>query len=135
MSRVLEDVCVDPGVLDKRVLVIQSEFYGALAAMKRQGNTLSAVMRDAWDKGDLRTIVKNSPAKATDAHLSIIANITRDELLRGMLVDDFDAWEKYLTDNKVNFAPRRTRPDGALQLYVIDPDGHYVELCTSPPSK
>jgi lactoylglutathione lyase len=49
-----------------------------------------------------------------------------------LLVDDFDAWEKYLTDRNVNFAPRRTRPDGALQLYVIDPDGHYVELCTLP---
>ena len=47
-----------------------------------------------------------------------------------LLVDDFDAWEKY---RQVNFAPRRLRPDGALQLYVIDPDGHYVELCTMPP--
>jgi lactoylglutathione lyase len=50
-----------------------------------------------------------------------------------LLVDDFDAWERYLIDNNVRFAPRRTRPDGALQLYVIDPDGHYVELCTLPP--
>ena len=50
-----------------------------------------------------------------------------------LLVDDFEEWERYLMDNKVNFAPRRTRPDGALQLYVIDPDGHYVELCTLPP--
>jgi catechol 2,3-dioxygenase-like lactoylglutathione lyase family enzyme len=50
-----------------------------------------------------------------------------------LMVDDFDAWEKYLVDNKVNFAPRRVRPDGALQLYVIDPDGHYIELCTAPP--
>jgi lactoylglutathione lyase len=49
-----------------------------------------------------------------------------------LLVDDFDAWEKYLTERQVRFAPRRTRPDGALQLYVIDPDGHYVELCTPP---
>ena len=51
-----------------------------------------------------------------------------------LLVDDFDAWEKYLTERQVNFAPRRLRPDGALQLYVIDPDGYYVELCTLPPS-
>jgi lactoylglutathione lyase len=49
-----------------------------------------------------------------------------------LLVDDFDAWERYLTERQVNFAPRRTRPDGALQLYVIDPDGHYIELCTLP---
>ncbi len=51
-----------------------------------------------------------------------------------LLVDDFDAWEKYLTENNVKFAPRRMRPDGALQLYVIDPDGYYVELCTLPPT-
>jgi lactoylglutathione lyase len=51
-----------------------------------------------------------------------------------LMVDDFDAWEKYVIENKVNYAPRRTRPDGALQLYVIDPDGHYIELCTAPPA-
>jgi len=30
----------DPGVADKRLLVRQSEFFGALQAMRRQGNTL-----------------------------------------------------------------------------------------------
>ena len=49
-----------------------------------------------------------------------------------LLVDDFDAWERRLTDLGVKFVPRRTRPDGALQLFIIDPDGHYVELCTPP---
>jgi lactoylglutathione lyase len=49
-----------------------------------------------------------------------------------LLVDDFDAWEQRLTKLSVPFAPRRTRPDGALQLFIIDPDGHYVELCTPP---
>jgi catechol 2,3-dioxygenase-like lactoylglutathione lyase family enzyme len=49
-----------------------------------------------------------------------------------LLVDDFDAWERRLTDLGVHFVPRRTRPDGALQLFIIDPDGHYVELCTPP---
>ena len=49
-----------------------------------------------------------------------------------LLVDDFDAWERRLTASGVNMAPRRLRPDGAWQLYAIDPDGHYVELCTLP---
>jgi catechol 2,3-dioxygenase-like lactoylglutathione lyase family enzyme len=49
-----------------------------------------------------------------------------------LLVDDFDAWENYLVEKQVKFAPRRLRPDGALQLYVIDPDGYYVEFCTLP---
>jgi lactoylglutathione lyase len=73
-----------------------------------------------------------------DQELHLIGERTREVVShnRGnhfaLLVDDFDAWEKYLIDNKVEMAPRRTRPDGALQMYVIDPDGHYVELCTLP---
>ena len=49
-------------------------------------------------------------------------------------VADFEGWERYLTEHGVRFDPRRTRPDGALQLYVIDPDGHYIEICTAPPT-
>ena len=52
--------------------------------MTREGNTLSAVIRQAWDEGDLRTAVKNSPNSATEAHISIIAHVTRDEV-RGEL--------------------------------------------------
>jgi hypothetical protein len=85
-----EDVCVDAGVSDKRLLVRQSEFYGALQAMRRQGNTLSPTMRDAWDRGNLNTMTKNNQARATAAHISIIANITREELLRGMTSEEAD---------------------------------------------
>ena len=49
-----------------------------------------------------------------------------------LAVDDFEAWERHLVACRANFVPRRVRPDGALQLYVIDPDGHYVELCKLP---
>jgi hypothetical protein len=84
------DVQIDAGVKDKRLLVRQSEFFGALQVMRRQGNTLSPVIRDAWDRGELNSMVKNSPARATGAHISIIGNITKEELLRGMLRDDAD---------------------------------------------
>jgi catechol 2,3-dioxygenase-like lactoylglutathione lyase family enzyme len=49
-----------------------------------------------------------------------------------LMVDDLDAWERHLTECGARFVPRRTRPDGAFQIFVIDPDGHYVELCTPP---
>ena len=73
-----------------------------------------------------------------DQELHLIGERTREVIShnRGnhfaLLVDDFDAWERHLTACGANIAPRRIRPDGALQLYVIDPDGHYVELCTLP---
>jgi DNA-binding transcriptional ArsR family regulator len=77
-----EDVLVDPGVEDKRLLVVEGEFATALRVLGREGNILSAAVRNAWDTGDLRTLTKNSPAKATGAHISIIGHVTRDELLR-----------------------------------------------------
>jgi lactoylglutathione lyase len=50
-----------------------------------------------------------------------------------MMVDDMDAWENYFQGNEIPYLPRRRRPDGAFQIYLIDPDGHYVELCTAVP--
>jgi len=77
-----QDVTTDPGVSDKRLLVFESEYASPLQVMAREGNTLSVVMRQAWDSGDLRTLTKNSPATATGAHVSIVGHITRDELRR-----------------------------------------------------
>lgn len=49
-----------------------------------------------------------------------------------LLVDDIHAWLKYVQQNAVGHEPLRTRPDGAYQLYIKDPDGHVIELCTPP---
>ncbi|ADB17084.1 Glyoxalase/bleomycin resistance protein/dioxygenase [Pirellula staleyi DSM 6068] len=49
-----------------------------------------------------------------------------------MLVDDIDAWERHLTEVGAQFFPRRIRPDGAYQIFLCDPDGYYIELCTPP---
>lgn len=77
-----QTVVVDRGVEDKRLLVLESEFASTLRVMGRDGNTLSAIIRQAWDSGNLRTMTKNSPAQATDAHISIVGHITKDELCR-----------------------------------------------------
>jgi hypothetical protein len=77
-----EEVEADPGVSDKRLLVVEPEFANVLKQTERQGNTLSATLRQAWDGRDLRTMTKNSPARATGAHVSLIGHITADELRR-----------------------------------------------------
>jgi hypothetical protein len=75
-----QTVIEDPGVADKRLLVIQTEFSSVLKVMRRDGNTLSEIIRDAWDGRDLRVITKHSPAKATAPHVSIVGHITRADL-------------------------------------------------------
>jgi catechol 2,3-dioxygenase-like lactoylglutathione lyase family enzyme len=49
-----------------------------------------------------------------------------------LMIDDMDEWEAYFQERGVEYLPRRTRPDGAFQIYVFDPDGHCLELCTAP---
>jgi hypothetical protein len=73
---------IDPGSSDKRLFVVEEEFAQALKVMRREGNILSAVIRDAWDHGDLRVLTKNNRVEATGAYISIVGHITRDELLR-----------------------------------------------------
>jgi hypothetical protein len=75
-----ELVTTDPGIDDKRLYVQEPEFAGALAVMKREGSTLSRVLRDAWDRGDLGSMTKSSSARATGAHISMVGHITADEL-------------------------------------------------------
>jgi hypothetical protein len=50
--------------------------------MSRPGNTLSPLLRQAWDNGNLQNLNKNSPEKATGAHVSLVGHITADELRR-----------------------------------------------------
>lgn len=76
------ETVIEEGITDKRLLVIEPEFASVLKVLSREGNTLSAVIRQAWDSGTLRTLVKNSPLKATNSHISLISHVTKEELLR-----------------------------------------------------
>ena len=59
----------DPGVADKRLLTIEGEFARTLKVAGRKENSLSTVLRSAYDTGNLAVLTKN-PYKATDgAHL------------------------------------------------------------------
>jgi len=78
----------DPGVEDKRLLVVEPEFASTLRVMRGESNILSGVIRSAWDSGDLNNLTKNSPARATGAHISLIVHITQDELRRELTATD-----------------------------------------------
>jgi catechol 2,3-dioxygenase-like lactoylglutathione lyase family enzyme len=49
-----------------------------------------------------------------------------------LLVSDLDSWERHLDQVKATRMERRIRPDGAEQIFVCDPDGYWLELCTPP---
>jgi len=82
------ETVVDPGVTDKRLLVVEPEFAQVLRVAQRSGNTLSATIREAWDTGRLATLTKNDSVEATGAHVSIVGHITAEELRTELTATD-----------------------------------------------
>lgn len=63
---------------DRRLLVFEAEWAAVMARMKREGNSLSATLRGAWEGGDLSTLAVSARI-APSSHVGIIAHITPEE--------------------------------------------------------
>jgi len=84
---------VGQGVAEKRLWIVETEFGQTLHVMKRDGNTLSAVVRNAWDRGELHVLTRKDPLRASNAHVSILAHITLEELERAL--NTTDVWNGF----------------------------------------
>ena len=73
-------VITDPGIDDKRLFVLDEEFANALNATKREGNTLSGIIRGLYDDGNAAPLTKTTRTKTTGAHVGILTHITLSEL-------------------------------------------------------
>jgi DNA polymerase-1 len=71
---------VDQGADVRNVLILETELASVLRRMAKSGNTLSAIIRQAWDGHTLASLTKHSPDRATDALVSIVGHITEEEL-------------------------------------------------------
>jgi hypothetical protein len=97
---------VDAGVSDKRLLVIESELAAPLKAAQREGNTLSAILRTAWDHGNIAPLTETNRTRATGAHINFVGHITQDELR--VLLQTADIWNGFA--NRILWAAvRRTK--------------------------
>lgn len=83
-TNLMDWVTTDPGIEDKRLCVIDEEFGAALGCTKREGNTLSTIIRQAWDHGNIEPLTKNNRIKSTGAHICILTHITNAELQQKM---------------------------------------------------
>jgi hypothetical protein len=113
-----EEKILDPGVSDKRLLIIETELARTLKAIERDGNTLSAVLRDAWDGKRLRILTKTSSARATGAHITVVGHITIEELRRRLTETEIAAG---LGNRFLWLCARRSKllPDGGA-MHTVD---------------
>ena len=70
-----------PAILDKRLWVVESEFANVLHQGRREGNTLSAALRDCWDGVCLKPATKSNRLYASHPHLCLSGAISPSELL------------------------------------------------------
>jgi len=71
---------------------------------------------------ELHLIAREAPADArppSDRHFALLVESIADA-------------EKRLRAHRVEFTGPKQRPDGAMQIFLRDPDGHVIELCTAP---
>ena len=111
-----ETVLDDAGITDKRLFVAEPEFARVLRVGEREGATLSPVLREAWDSGNLASLTKNCPAKATNAHVSVIGHITAEELRRYLTATEagngFGNRFLWVCAKRSKFLPDGGHPDG-----------------------
>jgi putative DNA primase/helicase len=69
-----------PPIEDKRLWVVESEFANVLHQGRRNGNTLSAALRDCWDGVHLKPATKTNRVYASNPHLSLSGAISPSEL-------------------------------------------------------
>lgn len=69
-----------PAIEDKRLWVVESEFANVLHQGRRDGNTLSAALRDCWDGVDLKPATKSNRIHASDPHVCLSGAISPGEL-------------------------------------------------------
>lgn len=75
-----DGVPLDEGVSDKRLFVLLPEFRTVMAQAKREANTLTATLREAWDSPEVLSVpTRNMPLRATGAHIVMVAHVTPGE--------------------------------------------------------
>lgn len=67
-------------IADKRLWVVESEFANVLHQGRREGNTLSAALRDCWDGVSLKPATKSNRLYASHPHVCLSGAISPGEL-------------------------------------------------------
>lgn len=65
---------------DRRLLVFEPEFSRLLAVAKRDGSTISQLLRQAWDGDRLQVRSRAKTTVADGAHVALVGHITAEEL-------------------------------------------------------
>jgi hypothetical protein len=100
--------------VDKRLMLRVNEFAALLTVMCRPDNTMSPILRGAWDSGNLEVMTRNNPLRTEGAHVSLLANVTTEELRKRLSeVDRANGFANrflFVMVRQTKFLPHAKRP-------------------------
>ena len=103
------DTVEDEGVTDKRRVFDEGELSAIFKIATRDGNTLSERLKTFYDHGRGEVTNKNTPMRATGAHVSINGHITVEELRERLTeLDAASGWGNrflYLATRRIRRIP------------------------------
>lgn len=119
---------------DERLLIVESEWETVLSRLRREGNTLSGVLRDAWDGRPLSTLTVSD--RTVDVHhLVVVGHITPTAMRLG--TDDLSISNGFLNRflgpllvHRPHLVPFPDDPDPAAGLLL---EG-IVDACRTSPN-
>jgi hypothetical protein len=115
---------VDPGVEDKRVTFDEAELSSVFKVAGRDGSTLSERFRKMFDSGTDQIVNKNTPLKATNAHVSLNGHSTAEEIKARLTeLDAANGWGNrfaYIATRRNRRLPGHEISDARL-LYLAAP--------------
>jgi hypothetical protein len=103
----------EPGVADKRLLAVETEFGTVMARAARDGSTLAEVCRQAWN-GEALSVLNRKRLAASSSHVGIIGHIAPADFRRRLAAADLAAgtYNRYLP-LYVERSKRLPIPEGA----------------------
>ena len=119
---------------EDRVLIVEPEFGRLLTIMGRDGSTLSAILRNAWDGVPLGYARSRDESLVTRHHVTVLGHITPVEL-RGKLSDEdaangFTNRFLFLAVRRAGVIPFPTAPDAIVDPFVAKLRGAIIEART-----
>jgi hypothetical protein len=107
---------------EPRVMVVEPEFGRVLTVMNREGSTLSAILRNAWDGVPMGYSRARDEVLITDHHVSMLGHITPAELKAKLTeVDTANGFVNrvlFLAVRREQLIPFPTSPDALVEPFV-----------------
>ena len=127
---------IDHVTLVVKDLEASRTFYAGLLGMEEKPRPDFGFPGAWFQAGETQIHLNVESDDAGTAGLKYDAGKITRALHVAFLVDDATASAEVLRERGVEIiAGPRNRPDGAVQLYILDPDGHQIEITSPPPGQ